>query len=413
MIDLLPNFHIIPHSSFLIPHSSTPMDQLPLSYILNHLGEERRHYFNAVSPPVIQTSNFCFPDLESFRAAFTDELEHHIYTRGNNPTVQILRRKLAALEGAEDALALSSGSGAIAAAVISQVKAGDHIVCVNSPYSWTYALLTKFLTRFGVTHTFVDGREVEHIAAAIRPETRVLYLESPCSLTFEIQDLSACAQLAKKHGITTIMDNSYASPLFQHPIRHGIDIVVHSGTKYLNGHSDVVVGVICSRKEIIKQIFESELMTLGAILQAHDAAMVIRGLRTLELRLRRCDESARRIATFLQSHPKVERVVHPLLPGFPQYELAKRQMEGTGGLFSVYFKAESREKMEAFVGALQRFLLAVSWGGHESLALPNIGFYDIPGREDSKVPWNLVRFYIGLEDPNWLQKDLEQALEKL
>ncbi|MCB0634782.1 MAG: aminotransferase class V-fold PLP-dependent enzyme, partial [Lewinella sp.] len=312
-----------------------------------------------------------------------------------------------------DALALSSGSAAIAAAVISQVKAGDHIVCVNSPYSWTHALLTKFLPRFGVTHTFVDGRQVENIEAAIRPETRLIYLESPCSLTFEIQDLTACAQLAKRHGITTIIDNSYASPLFQHPIQHGIDIVVHSGTKYLNGHSDVVLGVICSRKEIIKQIFESELMTLGAILQAHDASLVIRGLRTLELRLRRSDESARKIANYLQTHPKVERVVHPLLPDFPQYEIARRQMEGTGGLFSVYFRAESRKHMERFVESLQHFLLAVSWGGHESLALPNIGFYDIPGRADSTVPWNLVRFYIGLEDAEWLRADLEQALENL
>lgn len=384
-----------------------------LSYILNQLGEEREKYFNAVSPPVIQTSNFCFPDLHRFREAFTDELEHHIYTRGNNPTVAILRKKLAALEGAEDALVLSSGSGAIAAAVISQVKAGDHIVCVQSPYSWTYALLTKFLSRFGVTHTFVDGKNTEEIAAAIQPNTRVLYLESPNSLTFEIQDIRACAELAKKKGLTTIIDNSYASPIFQNPIPYGIDIVVHSGTKYLNGHSDVVMGVICSSKKIIKQIFESELMTLGAILQAHDAALVIRGLRTLELRLHRSDKSARLLASRLASHPKVERVTHPLLPSYSQYELAQRQMRGTGGLFSAYFKVDDRKKMEAFVHKLNHFLLAVSWGGHESLIMPSVGFYDIPGREDSQVPWNLVRFYVGLEDPEWLWQDLEKALKLL
>lgn len=384
-----------------------------LSYILNQLGEEREKYFNAVSPPVIQTSNFCFPDLHRFREAFTDELEHHIYTRGNNPTVAILRKKLAALEGAEDALVLSSGSGAIAAAVISQVKAGDHIVCVQSPYSWTYALLTKFLSRFGVTHTFVDGKNTEEIAAAIQPNTRLLYLESPNSLTFEIQDIRACAELAKKKGLTTIIDNSYASPIFQNPIPYGIDIVVHSGTKYLNGHSDVVMGVICSSKKIIKQIFESELMTLGAILQAHDAALAIRGLRTLELRLHRSDKSARLLASRLASHPKVERVTHPLLPSYSQYELAQRQMRGTGGLFSAYFKVDDRKKMEAFVHKLNHFLLAVSWGGHESLIMPSVGFYDIPGREDSQVPWNLVRFYVGLEDPEWLWQDLEKALKLL
>lgn len=384
-----------------------------LSYILNQLGEDREKYFNAVSPPVIQTSNFCFPDLQHFREAFTDEFEHHIYTRGNNPTVAILRQKLAALEGAEDALVLASGSGAIAAAVISQVKAGDHVVCVQSPYSWTYALLTKFLARFGVTHTFVDGKHIDEIAAAIRPETTLLYLESPNSLTFEIQDLAACAQLAKSRGITTIIDNSYASPVFQNPIAFGIDIVVHSGTKYLNGHSDVVMGVICSRKAIIKKIFESELMTLGAILQAHDAALAIRGLRTLELRLKRSDESARLLATRLAAHPKVESVNHPLLPGFPQYDLAHRQMRGAGGLFSAYFKVDERQKMEAFVHELNHFLLAVSWGGHESLILPSVGFHGIPGREDTHVAWNLVRFYIGLEDAEWLWQDLENALKIL
>ncbi|PHN06729.1 trans-sulfuration enzyme family protein [Flavilitoribacter nigricans] len=384
-----------------------------LSYILNHLGEDREKYFNAVSPPVIQTSNFCFRDLQQFRQAFTDELEHHIYTRGNNPTVAILRKKLAALEGAEDALVLSSGSGAIAAAVISQVKAGDHIVCVQSPYSWTQALLTKLLARFGVTHTFVDGKSMEAITQALQPNTRMLYLESPSSLTFELQDLQACAQLAKERGLVTIIDNSYSSPLFQNPIRHGIDIVVHSGTKYLNGHSDVVMGVICSSREIIKKIFESELMTLGAILQAHDAALAIRGLRTLELRLRRCDESARLIASRLAAHPKVERVTHPLLPGHPQYELARKQMSGTGGLFSAYFKVDEREKMEAFVQELKHFLLAVSWGGHESLILPSVGFYNIPGRQDTHVDWKLVRFYIGLEDPEWLWADLENGLKIL
>ncbi len=384
-----------------------------LSYILNQLGEDRENYFNAVSPPVIQTSNFCFPDLHHFRQAFTDEMEHHIYTRGNNPTVAILRKKLAALEGAEDALVLSSGSGAIAAAVISQVKAGDHIICVQSPYSWTYALITKLLARFGVTHTFVDGKNTAEIAAAIQPNTRLLYLESPNSLTFEIQDLQACAGLAKANGLTTIIDNSYASPIFQNPLQYGIDIVVHSGTKYLNGHSDVVMGVICSNKRTIKQIFESELMTLGAILQAHDAALAIRGLRTLELRLQRSDQSARLLASRLASHPKVEKVTHPLLPSYPQFELAQRQMRGTGGLFSVYFKVDEREKMEIFVDELKHFLLAVSWGGHESLILPSVGFYGIPGREDSHVAWNLVRFYIGLEDPEWLWQDLEKALNLL
>lgn len=384
-----------------------------LSEILTHLGEEREKYFNAISPPVIQTSNFCFADLAAFRSAFTNELENHIYSRGNNPTVQILRKKLAALEQTEDALVFSSGSAAIAATVISQVKAGDHIICVEGPYSWTHALLTSFLARFGVSHTFVDGSSMEAIKAAIRPNTKVLYLESPCSLTFQLQDLKACATLAKEHHITTIIDNSFSSPIFQQPATFGIDLVVHSATKYINGHSDVVVGVVCGSKEKIFQIFNLEQMTLGSILPPHDAAMVIRGLRTLPLRMKRVSESALTIATFLENHPKVEKVIYPMLPSFPQYELAKQQMSGAGGLLSVYFKAKTLGDMENFIQQLQHFLIAVSWGGHESLIMPVAGFYHIPGRENSELPWHLARLYIGLEDADWLLEDLEQALAVL
>ena len=384
-----------------------------LSEILTHLGEERAQYFNAISPPVIQSSNFVFPDLHAFREAFSDELTHHVHSRGNNPTVQILRRKLAALENTDDALVFASGAGAIAAAVIGNVAAGDHVVCQQGPYSWTTALLKKLLARFGVTHTFVDGTDIAHIEAAIRPETKVLYLESPNTMTYELQDLRACAELAKKHGIVTIIDNSYCSPIYQKPAEFGIDIVVHSGTKYLNGHSDVVIGVLCGAKAMVKKIFESELMTLGGIVSPHDASLVIRGLRTLPLRLKQSDEGAKYIINKLDGHPKVEKIWYPFHDSFPQKELALRQMKGCGGLFSVQFKCDSMEKMEAFVHRIQRFLMAVSWGGHESLMIPTIGFYNIPGRSNSPLPWTFVRFYIGLEDPEWLWEDLSAAMEEL
>lgn len=382
-----------------------------LSDILTHLGEDRQHYFNAVAPPIIQTSNFAYTTLDEFRQAFTDESAHHLYTRGNNPTVAILRQKLAALEGAEDALVFGSGIAAVSMAVIANVNAGDHIVCVQSPYSWTKILLTQFLPRFGITHTFVDGTDPRNIAAAIQPNTKVLYLESPNSLTFDIQDLEACAKIAKANGLVSIIDNSYASPLYQQPIKYGIDIVVHSGTKYLNGHSDVVVGVLCGSRPMVKRIFDSEFMNLGGIPSPHDAAMMIRGLRTLELRLERSNESGRIVAEYLSQHPKVQKVLHPLLPSFPQYELASKQMKGAGGLFSCYLDARNIESVEAFFHRLKRFLLAVSWGGYESLILPTAAFYKIPGRPDSPMPWNLIRLYIGLEDPQWLIEDLEQALE--
>ncbi len=384
-----------------------------LSDILNHLGEERDQYFDAVSPPIMQTSNFAFKTLDAFRKAISDEMGSHIYTRGNNPTVEILRKKLAALEGAEDALVFGSGAGAVANAVIGNVQSGDHVVCVSNPYSWTKALLTKFLPRFGVTHTFVDGTDTPAIEKAIQANTVLLYLESPNSLTFGIQDLEACVALAKKHGLVTCIDNSYSSPLYQRPIEWGVDMVIHSGTKYLNGHSDVVFGVLAGSKAMIRKLFESELMTLGGILGPHDAWLVIRGLRTLQLRLQRSNDSALLLAQKLEQHPAVESVLHPLLPSFPQYELAKKQMSGAGGLFSVYFKADRIEQMEDFFHRLKRFLLAVSWGGHESLVMPSAAFYKIPGMPDSVLPWNLVRFYIGLEEPEWLWEDLEEAMTVL
>jgi cystathionine beta-lyase/cystathionine gamma-synthase len=387
--------------------------EMTLSDILIHLGEERERYFNAVAPPVVQSSNFVFESVAAMRAAFADELEHHVYTRGNNPTVEILRQKLAALEGTEDCLVFASGAAAIAAAILANVNGGDHIVCQQHPYSWTSTLLRKFLPRFGVEHTFVDGTDIENIRAALRPNTRVLYLESPNTLTFECQDLAACAELARGRGIVTVADNSYCSPIYQNPAALGIDIVVHSGTKYLNGHSDVVVGVLCAAQAIVRRIFESELMTLGGILGPHDAALVLRGLRTLPLRVERSNAGARFLIERLEKHPKVERIWYPFHPTFPQRELALRQMRGCGGLFSVQFRTPTPERMEAFVNRLRRFLMAVSWGGYESLVLPMIGFYDIPGRPRPHLPWSFCRFYVGLEDPEWLWEDLEAAMEVL
>ena len=381
------------------------------AHILNHLGENREQYFGAVSPPIIQTSNFAFNSLESFRASMGNEFGTHMYTRGTNPTVQILRKKLAALESSEDCLVFASGSGAIANAVISQVKQGDHIVCVHSVYSWTNKLLKDFLPRFGVSTTFVDGRDLQAMETAIQKNTKVLFLESPTTMHMELQDLPACAEIAKRHGLISIIDNSYASPYFQRPIEMGIDIVTHSGTKYINGHSDIVCGVVCSSHKIIHNMFSKEYMTLGGIVSPHDASQILRGLRTLPLRMKQSNASANIICNFLGEHDAVESVYYPHHPTFAQFDLAQKQMSGCGGLFAVLFKSDSKEKMEEFFNALTRFLLAVSWGGHESLVLPALALYDIPGKDDPDMPIGFVRFYIGLEDADILIKDLDQALK--
>lgn len=384
-----------------------------INEILTHLGENRSNYFNAVAPPIIQSSNFAFPTIEEMRAAFADELGHHIYTRGNNPTVEILRKKIAALEHAEDCLVVGSGAAAVSASVIANVKSGDHIICVQKPYSWTYKLVSKLLPRFGVTFTFVDGRDMQEIEAAIQPNTTVLYLESPNSLTFEIQDLTACSQLAKRHGMTTIIDNSHASPIYQNPIDFGIDIVVHSATKYINGHSDVVAGVICGKHQMIQQIFTSELMTLGLTISPHDAGLILRGLRTLPIRVQQSDYNARKVADYLYQHPKVEKLFFPLHPSFDQYELASRQMSGCGGLITFKIKATDKEAVMRFVRSIRRFLMAVSWGGYESLMIPSIAFHDIPGMPDSPIHWSMVRLYVGLESSDYLIEDLDLALEQV
>jgi len=384
-----------------------------LSEILYHLGEDREKYFNAVSPPIMQSSNFTFQTLDDFRKAYSDELKATIYTRGNNPTVNILRKKLAALEESEDCLVFASGCAAISNSILSQVQKGSHIVCVSSPYSWTYNLLVEYLPKFGVEYSFVDGKNLKEIEEAIQSNTTLLYLESPNTATFEIQDLSACSAIAKKHGIVTAIDNSYSSPIFQRPIEHGIDIVIHSGSKYLNGHSDVVMGVVCSSSKIINKMFREEFMTIGGILSPHDASLVIRGLRTLPLRITQSFNSCQKVVAFLENHPKVQKVLYPFSPSFPQYELAKKQMSGSGGLFSFELKTNSMAKAEAFFNKLQRFLFAVSWGGHESLILPYCAFYKVPGKPDSTHPFNLVRMYIGLEDSEWLIEDINQALETI
>ncbi|HUX85038.1 MAG TPA: aminotransferase class V-fold PLP-dependent enzyme, partial [Chitinophagaceae bacterium] len=244
---------------------------MDLSYILNELGEDRKDYFNAVAPPVIQTSNFAFSTVEDFRQGLQDEFDHWMYSRANNPTVDILRKKLAALDGAEDALVFGSGIAAIATPVLANLSSGDHVVSVAKPYSWTISLFDKILPRFGVETTYVDGTRVEHFEKAVRDNTRLIYLESPNTFTYELQDLEAVAAFARSRGILTLIDNSYCSPLHQRPISMGIDLCAQSATKYIGGHSDVVAGVLTGTRERIKAIFEGEFMTIGGTISPWNA----------------------------------------------------------------------------------------------------------------------------------------------
>jgi cystathionine beta-lyase/cystathionine gamma-synthase len=385
---------------------------MDIPYILNHLGEERDEYYGAVAPPVFQTSNFCFKTVAEMRQQLKTELEVPFYTRGFNPTVAILRKKIAALEQAEDALVFSSGSAAVAAAVMSVVKAGDHVVCVERPYSWTNNLLSKYLSKYCVTYTFVNGSEVENFEKAIQHNTKLIYLESPNSLTLEVQDIAAVAALAKSKNIITILDNSYCSPINQTPIAFGVDLVVHSATKYLNGHSDVVAGAVCGTKQRIMKMMAEEYMTIGSIIAPAEAALILRGLRTLEIRVNRSSESTEKVVAFLQNHSKIKHLYYPFSTTNPQLTIAKKQMKQGGGMFSVLLNVEKEEQVEIFCDSLKRFLMAASWGGYESLMFPICALAASKSFENP-LPWNLVRFYVGLEDANLLIEDLSQALDKI
>lgn len=386
---------------------------MDVSYILNHLGEERKNYFNAVSPPIVQSSNFGFKDVASLRAAFRNEKEAHLYTRGNNPTVEILRKKIAALAGAEDALVLSSGAAAVTTAVMANIKAGEHVVCVKKPYSWTDKLLNKLLPPFGVQASFVDGSSVANFEAALQPNTRIIFLESPNSVTFELQDVAAIAKLAKQKGILTIIDNSYCTSLGQRCIEMGMDIEIHSASKHYGGHSDVVAGYLLCKKEMADKIFASEFLNLGANISPNDAWLLIRSLRTLPLRLQKIKSNTEAVIKFLEHHPQVEKMIYPFSESFPQYQLAQKQMLWCGGLFSMQIKAKDVAQVETFCNSLQRFLLAVSWGGHESLQIPSCSFSPDRNYDASLFPYNFIRFYVGLDEADMLINDLKQAFKKI
>jgi cystathionine beta-lyase len=386
---------------------------MDISYILNELGEDNGNYFNAISPPIIQTSNFLFRSVEDLRKAFYDEYDTLLYSRGNNPTVDILRKKLAALDGAEDCLVFNSGASAIFCSVLSQVKAGDHIVSVKAPYTWAKKMFDVILPRFGVTTTYIDGTDVANWQAAMQPTTTLFYLESPNSWTYELQDLTAVAQLAKEHHITTIVDNSYCSPVYQKPIAHGIDLVLQSATKYIGGHSDVVAGVLTGSHEKMRKIFNSEYLTTGSGCTPFHAWLLLRGLRTLPMRLTHISKTTLEMVSWLQQQPKVESVIFPFDKNFPQYELAKKQMTGACGLLTFVVKTGSGDAIENFCNSLRHIRMAVSWGGHESLIIPRMAgvrkqFFS-PANKDHRM----LRLYVGLEDAAYLQADMEQAFDQI
>lgn len=386
---------------------------MDISYILNEFAEERENYFNAVSPPIMQTSNFIFNTVADMRNAFADEYAAYLYSRGKNPTVDILRKKLAALDGAGDCLVFNNGAAATFAGILANVKSGDNIVSVDKPYTWTQKMFNTILPRFGVTTTYIDGRSIENFERVILPNTSLIYLESPNSWDYAIQDLRSVADLAKSENIITLIDNSYCTPIYQRPIEYGIDLVMQTATKYISGHSDTLGGVLCGSEDMIKKIFNSEYMNIGSGIQPFNAWLLIRGLRTLPARLDRITASTKKVVDFLKQHPKVETVIFPFDESFPQYQLAKKQMTGACGLLTFIIKADTILQIEKFCESLDHILMAVSWGGYESLIIPKCSGIQ-PNEFDVNIKEHrMLRLYVGLEEPEYLVKDLDQAFAKI
>jgi cystathionine beta-lyase/cystathionine gamma-synthase len=395
------------------PNPSESENRGSISYIINELGEDREQYFNAMAPPIMQTSNFAFNKVADLRKAFEDEMGGYIYSRGLNPTTDILRKKLAALDGAEDCLVFANGAAAIFAGVLPFVKAGDHVISVRQPYSWAQRTFDVILSRFGITTTYVDGYTIDSFEQALQPNTSFIYLESPNSFTYAIQPIADVAALAKKHGIITLIDNSYCTPLYQKPIEMGIDLCMQTATKYIGGHSDTLGGVLTGSKALMKKIFDSEYLNVGSGISPFNAWLLIRSLRTLPARIERITRSTQQVLTFLKQHPKVDQILFTLDESFPQYELAKRQMKGACGLITFTIKDGTIERITQFCESLQHILMAVSWGGHESLILPKCAGIQPASFDASNIQHQYIRLYVGLEEPGYLIQDLEQAFGKI
>ncbi|MDR1531438.1 MAG: PLP-dependent aspartate aminotransferase family protein [Clostridiales bacterium] len=375
--------------------------------ICAHVGDDYADFMGAVTPPIFQTSLFVIPTEDNG----VGELGYN-YTRVNNPTIAVAERKMAALEGGEGALCFGSGMASITAAILHFVKKDSHVVMVRSIYGVTRVLLCDYLTKkLGLRVTAVNGDSTDEILAQVRPDTALIFLESPSSAVFKLQDLKAIADFARPRGIGTVIDNTYATPLYQNPLTYGIDLVCHTVSKYLGGHSDIVGGVTIGSRQRIEQI-SGERFLLGANMDPHQAWLMIRGIRTLPLRLRQHAENALKVARFLEGHPYIQRVIYPALESFPQRELVNKYLSGYNGLLS-FVPDGTPDSIRKMISKCRHFQHGVSWGGFESLIVSiSVG----AGKEDaaaSDVPVNLVRIHVGLENAGTLIEDLGQALKYL
>ncbi len=372
--------------------------------------------FGSATVPIYQTSTFRFKSADHGADCFSGVSDGYIYTRLNNPTIDALEKLTATLENGYRAIALSSGMGAVNTLYMGLLKQGDHMVSTEAVYGPSRVVMENQYSKFGIESSYVDTSDAANIEAAIRPNTKLIYIETPSNPTMALTDLEAVIQIAKKHGIKTVIDNTFCSPYLQKPLDYGFDVVFHSITKFLNGHADIVGGVIISREKEMDDILRPMMRNLGCNMDPHQAYMVIRGMKTLSLRLERAQQNAMGIARFLEAHPKISWVKYPGLESHPQHELAKRQMAGPGSMISFEVKGGVNAG-KTLMDSVKLCMLAVSLGGVETLiqhpASMTHSKVDIKAREKAGITDGLVRFSVGIENVEDIMDDLTQALDKV
>ncbi|WP_095162193.1 methionine gamma-lyase [Pseudomonas sp. Irchel 3F5] len=380
-----------------------------------HHGYNPLEHNGALVPPIYQTATFAFPTVEYGAACFAGEESGYFYSRISNPTLALLEQRMASLEGGEAGLALASGMGAITATLWTLLRPGDEVMVGRTLYGCTFAFLHHGIGEFGVKVRHVDMSDLQAVAAAITPNTRVIYFETPANPNMHMTDIAAVAKLAHQHDISVVVDNTYCTPYLQRPLELGADLVVHSATKYLSGHGDITAGLVVGRKALVDRVRLEGLKDMtGAVMSPHDAALLMRGMKTLTLRMERHCSNAQTIAEYLEQQPEVELINYPGLPVFAQYELAKRQMRMPGGMIAFELKGGITAGRR-FMNALQLFSRAVSLGDAESLAQHPASMthssYTPEERAQYGISEGLVRLSVGLEDIDDLLADIQQALK--
>ena len=359
-----------------------------------------------MAEPIVQTSLFAFPNYDAILEAFRAENRNYVYSRGQNPTVEVLEKKLAALEQGESCKCFASGIAAVSAVLMGLLESGDHILFVNQTYGPTIQLARQ-LRRFGIEHDLLLDLGPDDVRNALKPNTKLVWLENPGTMLMRTLDLEAVAAVAREHGALTCIDNSWASPLFQKPINHGVDLVVHSATKYIGGHSDVVAGAVISTEARMQEIFYRAYMLHGGILAPFDAWLLLRGLRTMPVRMQQHEADALKIAGFLQSRKEIAAVHYPALAA------NSPTLTGYSGLLSFELASAGFDEVRKFIDGLRRFRIGVSWGGVESIVIsPNRG-NNSHYLKAQRIPESLVRISVGLEGADALIGDITSSLDRL